>query len=134
MGRASPPQQRASNIGSSEPLLDDIQQALLWQALQEPPGEGGQWNGRKVADWIGELIGRPVSRQRGWEYLKQMRFRLRVPRPEHTESRGCHQLVKLESAPRKLNLVRELTPRRYALRDDQWERLKDLLPGREGTV
>ena len=48
--------------------------------------EGGQWNGRKVADSIADLIGRPVSRQRGWEYLKQMRFRLRVPRPEHTES------------------------------------------------
>lgn len=24
--------------------------------------------------------------------------------------------------------------RRYALRDDQWERIRDLLPGREGTV
>ncbi|MFN5513645.1 MAG: transposase [Cyanobacteriota bacterium] len=24
--------------------------------------------------------------------------------------------------------------RKYALRDDQWERIKDLLPGREGTV
>lgn len=24
--------------------------------------------------------------------------------------------------------------RRYALRDDQWERIKNLLPGREGTV
>ncbi len=24
--------------------------------------------------------------------------------------------------------------RRYALRDDQWERIKDLLPGRHGTV
>ncbi len=24
--------------------------------------------------------------------------------------------------------------RRYALRDDQWERVKDGLPGREGTV
>jgi len=24
--------------------------------------------------------------------------------------------------------------RRYALRDDQWERIKDLLPGREDTV
>jgi len=24
--------------------------------------------------------------------------------------------------------------RRYGLRDDQWERIKDLLPGREGTV
>jgi transposase len=78
--------QRMSNQGSSEPLLDDVQQALLWQALQEAPAEGGQWNGRKVADWIADVIGRPVSRQRGWEYLKQMRFRLRVPRPEHTES------------------------------------------------
>jgi hypothetical protein len=24
--------------------------------------------------------------------------------------------------------------RRYALRDDQWERIKDFLPGREGHV
>ena len=24
--------------------------------------------------------------------------------------------------------------RRYALRDDQWDRVKDILPGREGTV
>lgn len=24
--------------------------------------------------------------------------------------------------------------KRYALRDDQWERIKNLLPGREGTV
>jgi transposase len=27
-----------------------------------------------------------------------------------------------------------MTPQRYALRDDQWERIKDLLPGREGYV
>ncbi len=24
--------------------------------------------------------------------------------------------------------------RRYALRDDQWQRIKDILPGREGTA
>jgi transposase len=78
--------QRRSNTGSSEPLLNDVQQALLWQALQQPPIESGQWNGRKVADWMAQLIGRRVSGQRGWEYLKQMRFRLRIPRPEHTES------------------------------------------------
>ena len=24
--------------------------------------------------------------------------------------------------------------RRYAVRDDQWERIRDLLPGREGNV
>ena len=85
-GSESLADQRILNQGSSKPLLDDVQQALLSQALQEAPAEGGQWNGRKVADWISDLIGRPVSRQRGWEYLKQMRFRLRVPRPEHTES------------------------------------------------
>lgn len=27
-----------------------------------------------------------------------------------------------------------MTTRRYGLRDDQWERIKDLLPGREGHV
>ena len=27
-----------------------------------------------------------------------------------------------------------MTSRRYALRDDQWERIKDLLPGRDGSV
>ena len=27
-----------------------------------------------------------------------------------------------------------MVTRRYGLRDDQWERIKDLLPGREGTV
>ena len=27
-----------------------------------------------------------------------------------------------------------MTTRRYALRDDQWERIKDLLPGRDGYV
>jgi hypothetical protein len=64
------------NPGGKEPLLDDVQQALLWQALQEPASDGRQWNGRKVADWIAELIGRPVGRQRGWEYFKQMRLRL----------------------------------------------------------
>ena len=27
-----------------------------------------------------------------------------------------------------------MTTRRYALRNDQWENIQDLLPGREGTV
>jgi hypothetical protein len=48
--------QRRSNTGSSEPLLNDVQQALLWQALQQPPIESGQWNGRKVADWMAQCV------------------------------------------------------------------------------
>lgn len=82
---------REQNQGGIEPLLNDVEQAYLWQALQEPPAEGGLWNGRKVADWIAQFIGRRVSRQRGWEYLKQMRYRLRVPRPEHTDSSPTEQ-------------------------------------------
>lgn len=56
-------------------LLDDVQQAQLWQVLQLPPTDGGLWNGRKVADWISEVVGYKVSRQRGWEYLKEMKLR-----------------------------------------------------------
>ncbi|NMG21398.1 hypothetical protein DP116_18865 [Brasilonema bromeliae SPC951] len=32
-----------------------------------------------------------ISRHRGWEYLKQMTFRLRVPRPEHRSSDPIEQ-------------------------------------------
>ncbi len=69
-----------------DPLLNDLQQALLWQVPKQPPRDGGLWNGRKVADWMSELLGEKVCRQRGWEYLKSMKFRLRVPRPSHQES------------------------------------------------
>jgi hypothetical protein len=63
-----------------------VQQANLLQALRGPAPDGGLWNGRIVADYLSELIGQPISRQQGWEYLKQMRQRLRVPRPEHQEA------------------------------------------------
>lgn len=39
-----------------------------------------------VADWIGKLIDRPVGRLQGWEYLRQMTFRWRQPRPQHREA------------------------------------------------
>jgi transposase len=74
--------QRRQNSGK-ESLLSDEQQAQLWQVLQYRAPDGGLWNGRKVADWLSEITGRRISRYRGWEYLQQMTFRLRVPRPEH---------------------------------------------------
>lgn len=76
---------RASNRGK-EPLLNDVQQAQLHQVLTSPASDGGLWNGRKVAEWMSEIIGKKVSRIRGWEYLKQMEYTLKVPRPEHEES------------------------------------------------
>ncbi len=76
---------RKQNPGAS-PLLDDQQQALLWQALQEPPADGGLWTGPKVAAWMGELLGRKVYPQRGWEYLKTLGYVRRRPRPASVES------------------------------------------------
>lgn len=75
---------RHHNVGAA-PKLTDVQQAQLLQALEAPAPDGGLWNGRKVADYIHEVFGISLSRQQGWAYLKQMEFRLRVPRPEHQE-------------------------------------------------
>ena len=60
-------------------------------ALQDNAPDGGFWNGRKLADWLSEATGITISRQRGWEILRQMTFRLRVPRPSHTESDPVEQ-------------------------------------------
>lgn len=76
---------RHDNPGAA-PLLDDVCCANLLQALRGVAPDSGLWNGRKVADYLSELTGQPISRQQGWEYLKQMRLRLRVPRPAHQEA------------------------------------------------
>ena len=75
---------RKHNQGK-KPLLNDVQQAQLHQVLSAPAESGGLWNGRKVAEWMSEITGQKVSRYRGWEYLKQMQYSLRVPRPQHRE-------------------------------------------------
>jgi transposase len=81
------------------PKLDDVQQANLLQAIRGPAPDGGLWNGRKVADYLTEVLGTPVGRQQGWEYLKQMELRLRVPRPQHQES----DIEEQEAWKKKLN-------------------------------
>ncbi len=76
---------RHNNPGA-ESLLDDQQQANLLEALRGPAPDGGLWNGRKVADYLSDLLEHRITRQQGWVYLRQMEMRLRVPRPEHEES------------------------------------------------
>ncbi len=56
---------RRQNNPGAEPLLNDVELAQLWQALQSKPEDGGLWNGPKVAAWISELLGRKVS-PRAW--------------------------------------------------------------------
>lgn len=65
-------------------LLDETQLAQLRECLQKPPADQGIWTGPKVAHWIAQKIGREkVWPQRGWDYLKKLRYSLKVPRPSH---------------------------------------------------
>ena len=82
--------QRHHNPGQPT-LLDDVQQAQLLQALEEAPRDGDLWDGPKVAEWMSDLLGRPVHPQRGWEYLRAMEMRLLRPRPAHIESDSAAQ-------------------------------------------
>jgi hypothetical protein len=53
------------------------------EALESPPGDGGMWSSRKVAEWIEHKSGRkrPVKAQRGWKYLRMLGNTPQVPRP-----------------------------------------------------
>ena len=82
---------RKHNQGK-EPLLSEFQQAQLHQVLATPPADGGLWNGRKVAEYMSQITGKEISRVRGWEYLKQMEYTLKVPRPQHIEVSLAEQL------------------------------------------
>lgn len=72
--------------GGQGALLTPEQIELLREALNGPAPDGGLWNSPKVARWIGNLIGRDVGEQRGWDYLQRLGFRLRRPRRRHTEA------------------------------------------------
>jgi transposase len=71
---------RHANAGGT-PLLTPAQQLDLRTALGGSAPDGGLWTCQKVADWIGERLGRPVAEQRGWDYLRRLGFSPQRPRP-----------------------------------------------------
>jgi len=74
---------RHNNPGH-KPYLSDSQKQELIEALKKTPKDGGLWNGVKVAAWIKEKTGRSfIYPQRGWKYLVNLGFSLKVPRPTH---------------------------------------------------
>jgi transposase len=107
---------RHENPGA-ETLLDDVLLSQLLCVLQSPPADGGLWNGRKVAEWMSQVLGRKVSRQRGWEYLRCLELRLRVPRPEHEQSDPLEQ----EAWKKKLAMpVAQIQPTHPAAKVEIW--------------
>jgi len=70
----------------SEPMLSEAQQEELLSLLSGPAPDGGLWNSLKVARWISEQVGRPVGKQRGWDYLVRLGLSSQRPRPRHVEA------------------------------------------------
>ena len=76
---------RHGNPGAS-PLLDAAQQEQLRQALAGPAPDDGIWSCRSVAAWRSQTLGRPVSAQRGWEWMRRLGFTPQRPRPRETRA------------------------------------------------
>jgi transposase len=76
---------RHTNPGAP-PLLNREQQAQLRRALGGPPPDGGIWSCRSVATWMSQTVGRPVSVQRGWEWMRRLGFTPQRPRRRDTRA------------------------------------------------
>jgi transposase len=66
--------------------LTPPQQAELFAALQKPPADHGLWSGPKVAAFVQDRFGITIVKQTGWQWLKELGFRLAVPRPRHPKA------------------------------------------------
>ena len=75
----------------SDPKLTPQQQAELFTALQAAPPDGGLWSGPKVAAFVKDRFGVEVWPQTGWQWLKDLGFRLVVPRPRHPKAAAPEQ-------------------------------------------
>jgi transposase len=67
-------------------LLTAAQHDELRTALSRPAPQHDRWNGRTVAAWMAQRLARPICRQLGWVYLRQLGARLCVPRPRHVQA------------------------------------------------
>jgi transposase len=76
---------RHTNPGAP-PLLDAGQQEQLRAALGGPAPHGDLWTCRGVAAWMSAAVGRPVSEQRGWEWMRRLGFTPQRPRSRATRA------------------------------------------------
>ena len=81
---------RHANPGG-KPMLDEFQLSQLLQVLQQPLPNGSHHTSYTVARWMAEQLDRPVSAQRGWEYLKLCERSLQAPRPMHAQADQAEQ-------------------------------------------
>ena len=93
--------QRRRN-GRAASVLTAAVLAALSERLREPPEDGGQWTGPKVARWMAARLGlAKVHAQRGWEALKRVRWSLQAPRPRHPRSATPEQRAEFRGGSRR---------------------------------
>lgn len=80
------------------PLLDEIEATALAIALAAPPANGGQWTGRKVADWMATHAGVATNPQRGVVYLRRLGRTPQVPRPSHVQTATAEEQAAFRKA------------------------------------
>ena len=102
-----------------KPLLSKEQIEKLKQELESLPSpEDGIWTGPKVARWIEKETGiEKVWNQRGWDYLKKLKYSCQSPRPSHKKG------DKLEQEIFKANLplvVKKLEQENPGIQVDTW--------------
>lgn len=89
-GPAGVGDRRHRNPGAKR-LLTREQEQELDQALDGLAPDGGQWTCRKVADWMGQRVGRQLDARRGSEILRRLRFGRGKPRPQHAKADAAAQ-------------------------------------------
>jgi transposase len=79
-------------------LLSSAHLEELRQALSGPAPQGERGTSRTVAEWMGARLGRPVAKQRGWDYRQRLGARLLQPRPRHVAASAEEQAA-LKTGP-----------------------------------
>ena len=75
------------------------------------PADGGIWTGTKVARWIEKENGvEKVWNQRGWDYLKKLKYSCQRPRPKHRKGNPLEQAEFIRTLPLKIKTVQQQDP------------------------
>jgi transposase len=71
---------------STPAALDELRSALAGPAPQEDV-----WNSRTVAAWLSARVGRRVSAQTAWHYLRLLDYTPQAPRPRHVKAASSEE-------------------------------------------
>ena len=99
------------HTGGKKSLLTEKQLHKLAIELNSRPSDGGIWTGTKVARWLEKETGiEKVWNQRGWDYLKKLRYSWQSPRAKHHKGDKLAQVLFKKNLPSKVKKLREKYP------------------------